>query len=110
MTALLNERARDLRSRSTDAEHRMWYFVRSRRLKGYKFVRQYIVGPYIVDFICREKKLIIELDGSQHADAVIYDQERTYYLESQGYRVLRFWNNEVLNNINGVLEMILESL
>ena len=110
MTALLNERARDLRKRSTDAENRLWYFVRNRRLNDHKFVRQFIVGPYIVDFVCREKKLIIELDGSQHADAIIYDQERTYYLEGEGYRVLRFWNNEVSNNINDVLEMILESL
>lgn len=88
----------------------MWCFVRNRRLNGNKFVRQYIIEPYIVDFICREKKLIIELDGSHHADAVSYDLERTCYLEGQGYRVLRFWNNEVLNSINSVLERILQSL
>ena len=91
----------------TIAENRMWYFLRNRRFKGYKFVREYVIDNYIADFICREKKLVIEIDGSQHINAVEYDQQRTEHLASLGYRVLRFWNNEVMNNIESVLSMIL---
>ena len=104
------ERARVLRKNATNAENRLWYFIRAKRLKGYKFKRQYILGPYIVDFICLEKRLIIELDGSQHIETVEYDKERTHFLNSKGYRVLRFWNNEVLNNIENVLNAILDPL
>lgn len=110
MKAILNERARALRKNSTEAENKIWDLVRNRRLNGVKFTRQYIIEPYIVDFICREKKFIIELDGSHHVDTMIYDQERTEYLEAKGYKVLRFWNNEILNNIDSVLEKILQSL
>lgn len=69
-----------------------------------------VIGNYIADFVCREKKLIIEIDGSQHMEAIEYDNRRTYYLESKGYQVLRFWNNEVFNNIYGVLDSILNVL
>ncbi len=110
MKISLNDRARELRRNSTDAENRMWYFLRNRRLHGFKFSRQYVVEPYIVDFICREKNLIIELDGGHHTENVLYDEERTHFLELNGYKVLRFWNHEVLNNINAVLDLILQSL
>jgi len=88
----------------------MWYFLRNRRLSGYKFVREYVIGDYIADFVCREKKLIVEIDGSQHIDAAEYDQRRTNYLIANGYKVVRFWNNEVFHNVQCVLETILRSL
>jgi very-short-patch-repair endonuclease len=109
MECLLNDRARQLRKNATDAENRMWYFLRNRRLNGLKFNRQYIIEPYIVDFVCRDKNLIIEIDGAQHAENIEYDLERTSFLKSNGYKVLRFWNNEVMHNINAVLELILSS-
>ena len=73
----------------TYAVNRIWYYLRNRRLAGYKFVREHVIGNYIVDFVCREKKLTIAIDGSQHIDAIEYDAKRTLYLESHGYRVLR---------------------
>ena len=106
----MKERARALRKDMTMAENRMWYFLRNKRLGGYKFLREYVIGNYIVDFICRDKKLILEIDGSQHMDAVVYDQVRTECLIANGYMVLRFWNNEVFNNIQGVLETVLSAL
>ena len=106
----MKERARVLRQDMTDAESRMWYFLRNRRLAGYKFVREYVIGNYIADFVCRDKKLIIEIDGGQHMEAAEYDQKRTNYLTANGYRVMRFWNNEVFNNAQDVLEAILHSL
>lgn len=106
----IQERAKELRQNRTEAENRMWYFLRNRRLGGHKFVRELVIGNYIADFVCREKKLIIEIDGSQHMEAIEYDNKRTYYLESKGYQVLRFWNNEVFNNIYGVLDSILNVL
>ena len=106
----MKERARSFRKNMTDAENRVWYFLRNRRLNGYKFVREFVIGSYIADFVCREKKLIIELDGGQHMEAAEYDKRRTEFLEKNGYRVLRVWNNEVFNNINGVLETILNLL
>lgn len=105
----MKERARSFRQEMTHAENRMWYFLRDRRLKGYKFVRESVLGPYIADFVCREKKIVIEVDGGQHMDAAEYDGQRTEKLEAQGYRVLRFWNNEVFRNIQGVLETILRA-
>lgn len=91
----------------TDAEQRMWYYLRARRLAGYKFVRQYPIGHYIVDFICREKHLIVEIDGGQHMTAIEYDAQRSLFLENRGYQLLRFWNHDVLNQIQVVLEKIL---
>ena len=106
----MKERARAFRQEMTDAESRMWYFLRNRRLSGYKFVRECLIGNYIADFVCRDKKLIVEIDGGQHMEAAEYDQRRTDYLTANGYRVMRFWNNEVFNNVPGVLETILRSL
>jgi len=106
----MKERARVLRQDMTIAENRMWYFLRNRRLNGYKFVREYVIGNYIADFVCRDKKLIVEIDGGQHMEAAVYDQRRTRYLTANGYKVVRFWNNEVLLNVQIVLETILRSL
>ena len=88
------ERARLLRENSTTVERRLWYRLRARSLNGHKFVRQEPIGPYIVDFICREKGLIIELDGGQHADS-LHDAIRDKWLTEHGYRVVRFWNNDL---------------
>jgi len=86
-------RARTLRKNSTNAELRLWQRLRARALRGYKFVRQEPIGPYVVDFVCREERLIIELDGGQHAESM-RDLMRDRWLTERGYRVLRFWNNE----------------
>ena len=106
----MKERARNLRQNMSLAENRMWYYLRSRRLGGYKFVRQQVIDNYIVDFVCREKKLIIEVDGGQHMDATEYDEQRTRVLEGRGYQVLRVWNNDVFQNTSGVMEKILALL
>ena len=100
--------ARDLRQTQTDAEIRLWSKLRARRLGGYKFYRQRPIGPYIADFVCRTHFLVIELDGGQHTPE--RDAPRTAYLEREGYRVIRFWNPEVLQNTDGVLETILQIL
>jgi very-short-patch-repair endonuclease len=102
--------ARGLRRRQTDAERRLWARLRDRRLLGAKFARQVPLGPYIVDFCCREQKVIVELDGGQHAAGADYDAARTSCLEGLGYRVLRFWDNEALGNTDGVLQRIGEAL
>jgi very-short-patch-repair endonuclease len=99
-------RPRELRRNATDAENRLWYVLRNRGLAGRKFVRQFQVGPYIADFACREHGLIIELDGGQHAES-IRDEARTAYLNAQGYAVLRFWNTEILENLDGASSAIL---
>jgi very-short-patch-repair endonuclease len=98
-------RARTMRRAPTDSELRLWRLLRDRRLSGFKFHRQVPVGPYIVDFLCVGAKLIVEADGSQHAER-LRDNIRDADLASQGWRVLRFWNNEVLQNREGVLETI----
>jgi len=103
------ERARRLRKSATVAEAALWYRLRSRRMNGYQFVRQDPVGPYTVDFICRERRLIIEVDGGQHADNP-RDAIRDKWLVDRNYRVLRFWNNDVLGNMVGVLETIATAL
>ncbi len=100
------EAARKLRKHQTDAERVLWQYLRNRRLAGRKFRRQYPMAPYVVDFVCIEKALIIELDGGQHAERQEADRRRTDFLEQQGYRVIRFWNDEVLKNLEGVLEII----
>jgi very-short-patch-repair endonuclease len=104
-----NARAKSLRSNMTDAERRLWYFLRAHRFKGTKFKRQAVIGKYIVDFVCFEKYLVIEVDGGQHADNET-DRRRTRWLEDQGFRVLRFWNNEVLQNTSGVLDSIMAAI
>src|SRR3990172_5216300 len=98
--------AKALRSNQTDAEQRLWYQLRAHRFLGLKFKRQKPMGCYIVDFVCVERWLIIELDGGQHAEQATYDQQRDEWLRSQGYTVLRFWNNEVMQQLEGVLEQI----
>ncbi|WP_245524589.1 endonuclease domain-containing protein [Methylobacterium nonmethylotrophicum] len=102
-------RARTLRRVQTDAEQALWSRLRDRRLAESKFVRQLPIGRYFADFDCREAKLIVEVDGSQHAESA-YDRERDTWLASQGWRVLRFWNGEIARNMNGVLETILASI
>jgi very-short-patch-repair endonuclease len=102
-------RARDLRRDQTDAERKLWTRIRSRSIDGCKFVRQEPIGPYFVDFVCRERRLIIELDGGQHAESK-KDAIRYQWLVDHRYRVLRFWNNDVLSNIDGVLETIAAAL
>jgi very-short-patch-repair endonuclease len=102
-------RARRLRRDATDAERKLWYRLRARSIDGAKFVRQESIGRYIVDLVCREQRLIIEVDGGQHATDM-HDAARTQWLTARGYRVLRFWNNEVLANIDGVLEVIAGAL
>ncbi|OFZ69486.1 MAG: DNA (cytosine-5-)-methyltransferase [Betaproteobacteria bacterium RBG_16_58_11] len=102
---LLNN-AKNLRSSQTEAEQRLWYHLRAHRFMDLKFKRQKPMGSYIVDFVCVEHRLIIELDGGQHADDVTYDQHRDAWLRGQGYTVLRFWNNDVMQQLDGVLEQI----
>ena len=103
--------ARELRKDMTDAEKRLWQHVRFRQLRRYKFRRQCPIGRYVVDFVCFERRLVIELDGSQHADGQLsYDLDRTRWLGNQGFRVLRFWNNDVLENTESVVEEILKAL
>ena len=100
--------ARALRKAQTPHEAKLWYFLRSNRFKAYKFRRQFPVGNYIVDFYCFKQKLTIELDGGQHNDAesASYDKQRDAFLRSQGFSVLRLWNNELDSNLEGVLDRI----
>ena len=98
---------RRLRRQQTDAEKRLWYFLRDRRFQGLKFRRQYAVGVYICDFVCVEAKLVIELDGGQHVTQQAYDKKRTNFLQSQDFTVLRFWNDDVLKAPEIVLERVM---
>jgi len=100
---------RRLRRDSTDAEMKLWFALRGRRLGGLKFVRQEAVNNFVVDFICREKKLVVEVDGGQHSEN-LQDRTRDMQLAKDGYLVLRFWNNDVLQNPEGVLQTISEAL
>lgn len=103
--------ARSLRKEQTDVEKWLWSQLRNRQLGGYKFKRQFPIGKYIVDFYCVEKKLVVELDGGQHLhDQKEYDEQRTKDLEKQGIILLRFWNNQITENLEGVLETILDAL
>jgi very-short-patch-repair endonuclease len=105
-------RARALRRQRTEAEDRLWHHVRAGRLGGYKFRTQVRVGGFYLDLVCPARRLVVEIDGGQHGEArqAQYDAERTRYLEANGYRVLRFWNNDVLGNTEGVLTAILSAL
>ena len=98
-----------MRSAPTEAERRLWALVRGRRLAAYKFRRQVPIGQYVVDVLCPDHKLVVELDGSQHADNV-YDKTRDSWLEAQGFRILRVWNNDMLARPNTVLETIWANL
>ncbi|MBI1423882.1 MAG: DUF559 domain-containing protein [Gammaproteobacteria bacterium] len=102
----LKQYAKDLRHHSTDAERLLWQYLRNRQLAGFKFRRQAVIEPYIVDFACFDLRLVIELDGGQHADKQTYDNKRTQSLKQRGYTVLRFWNHEVLAQIQDVLSHI----
>ena len=102
-------RARKLRRNSTDAERKLWRALHSQLPKS-KWRRQMPVGPYVVDFACFSEKLVVELDGGQHASQADYDYDRTRFLQREGYRVMRFWNNDVIENIQGVLESIAANL
>ncbi|HEV7995753.1 MAG TPA: endonuclease domain-containing protein [Stellaceae bacterium] len=104
-----NQQARRLRHRSTEAERRLWALLRDRRLAGFKFRRQHPIGNYVADFACTRHRLVVEADGGQHADNVA-DERRTILLERQGWRVIRFWNNDILSNAEGVIETILRAL
>ncbi|MEP7186022.1 MAG: DUF559 domain-containing protein [Rhodanobacter sp.] len=110
MKRLNVDRARGLRQTSTDAERKLCYRLRNRNFAGHKFRRQHEIDHYIVDFVCNEAILIVELDGGQHAEQLKYDDRRTRHLEAKGYRVLHFWNNDALMNIESMLEVILEAL
>jgi very-short-patch-repair endonuclease len=109
-TPKIKRQAIELRHELTPAERKLWAALRGDQLNGVNFRRQHAIGPYIADFCSVKAKLIIELDGSQHLEQTEYDQERTQYLEAQGYQVIRFWNNEVLNNLDGVVLAILSAL
>lgn len=109
MRSELTDLARNLRKRSTDAERLLWRHLRARQLDGLKFRRQQPIGNYIVDFACLERGVVIELDGGQHAAEVQKDRKRDRWFEVEGFTVLRFWNNEVLTNTDGVLEVVSES-
>lgn len=102
--------AKTLRTQGTDAERLLWRHLRNRQLGGYKFRRQQPVGIYIADFLCADKCLIVEADGGQHADSAADDAKRTQYLQAGGFRVLRFWNHEVLQETDAVLAAILQAL
>lgn len=106
----LKQNARYLRKNMTDQERKLWQLLRNRQFHGYRFLRQFIIDDYIVDFVCCEKKLIIEIDGGQHNEMqnIRYDKKRTEYLESKGYKIIRFWNNEIDNNIDGVYQKLEE--
>ncbi|WP_375393303.1 endonuclease domain-containing protein [uncultured Sphingomonas sp.] len=103
-------RSRELRTHPTEAEARLWERLRGARLNGLRFRRQVPLGSYIVDFLCPAAKLVVELDGSQHVDQQAYDARRTSFLEGEGYRVLRVWNNDVLARPDAVLEAILAAV
>jgi len=102
----LTSKARSLRRNQTDVERLLWHKLRNRHLFKFKFRRQLIIEPYIVDFACLELKLIIELDGGQHANQTEQDAQRSLFLSQRGFSVIRFWNNEVIDNAEGVLETI----
>jgi very-short-patch-repair endonuclease len=101
--------AGELRHNLTPAEQKLWTALRNDQL-GVNFRRQHAIGPFVTDFCCIQKKLIIELDGGQHLEQEQYDQERSQYLQAKGYRVLRFWNKDALNDLNGVIAAIQAAL
>jgi len=106
----LKHLSRKLRINQTDAEAKLWFHLRRKQLQGMKFRRQVPIDNYIADFVCFEKRLVIELDGGQHSDNIEYDEYRTKIIEQQGFIVLRFWNNDVMNNIEGVLSEIINTV
>jgi very-short-patch-repair endonuclease len=103
-------RAKHLRINATDAERQLWQHLRRKQMGDLRFRRQFPLGPYVVDFVCLGRKLIVELDGGQHAERGESDQIRTAWLTGEGFTVIRFWNDEVVKNMEGVLARILERL
>ena len=99
-------RAGELRRELTPAERKLWVYLRGNKLNGVSFRRQHALGNYIADFVSIKRRIIIELDGSQHVEQAEYDIERSQYFESRGYRVIRFWNNQVINEIESVIQVI----
>jgi very-short-patch-repair endonuclease len=99
-------RARSLRQNMTEAERRLWQILRSHQMKGYKFRRQVPIGRYVADFVCHEARLIVEIDGGQHDRSSCREAARTEFLQNEGYRILRFWNNDVVANLDGVHQTI----
>ena len=105
----IRQRAHELRKSSTPAEQKLWQALRNRNLGDYKFRRQHPIGPYIADFFCAEVGLVVEVDGGGHLDQIAYDQDRTDWLEGQGYHVIRFWNDDVLNHLDDVTQEIVHT-
>lgn len=106
----MHDYARHLRNNATDAERRLWQYLRRRQLNGFKFRRQRQIGRYVCDFVCLEAGVVVELDGSQHAMQARYDEQRDAFLKSDGFRVLRFWNDSVFSEPEAVVQTILEAL
>ena len=106
---VLRERSKQMRSAPTEAEHRLWQILRAKRLAAFKFKRQVAIDHYIADFVCLQRRLIVEADGGQHAESGT-DVRRDAYLRGQGFRVLRFWNSDIFENEEGVLTSILDAL
>jgi very-short-patch-repair endonuclease len=106
----LTTHARSLRGDMTEAEKKLWQAIRSNQIENCRFRRQHPIDPYIADFACIDKRVVIELDGGQHQDQETYDERRTEHMQAQGWKVVRFWNNDVLNNLDGVLTRIVEIL
>jgi very-short-patch-repair endonuclease len=107
---MITQSARKLRQHMSGAETRLWYLLRRKQLDGFRFRRQQPIGHYITDFACLKERLVIELDGASHTETQGYDEVRIAWLEAKGFRVLRFWNNDVLSNQEAVIEQILEAL
>jgi very-short-patch-repair endonuclease len=110
LSLLTHQRAHDLRHNQSESEAKLWTYLHTHRLGDVHFRRQHAIGKYIVDFCAPRHKLIIELDGSQHLDRELQDQVRSSFLSSKGYRILRFWNNDVLNNLDAVIITIEQAL
>jgi len=102
--------AKKLRKTQTPWEDKLWYLLRNRRFREYKFRRQYPIGNYVVDFICISRKVVIELDGSGHLQSKSYDEQRDVFVRGRGYKIIRFWNNDLENNLEGVLNKIYRML
>lgn len=99
-----------LRTHPTEAEQYLWHYLRNRKFHGFKFRRQQVIQNYIVDFVCFEKNLVIEVDGSQHYDQKVYDENRSKNLNKEGFQVIRFWNNDIVENIESVLSSLYDIL
>lgn len=106
----INFKARILRKNMTPQERKLWNIIKNRQFYGFRFRRQFPIGNYIVDFVCRNSKIVIEIDGGQHngQEEIKYDKTRSEYLNNEGYQVIRFWNNDIDNNIEGVYEKLKE--